>query len=994
MPLTPTMRAPANRRVGQMLIMAMVAPIRVGATSIKMDFLPLADVRTDPVINPDCLADHVHTFYGANASLHPSTSYEDLRAAQGNSGNVEENKSLYWHPTVYMFDRITGLFTKAPIWFASAYYVWKTGEVAAFPNGFKMIATAMDRLSNTDFECVGPSACRRDNCEVGNSVFPATACAELEVSMVFPNCWDGVSLDSADHMSHVAYAEDGAWDGDCPSSHPVQIPQIHFYWRILNYEGGHHEFSDGSSNFHADYFSGWNESELQNTLDRCRNDGEAAMPDQWCEDHLTFRDAPKRTGDTSIIERLHALQPTPRLATRATITDERITDVATLPRGACTGSLIPAASTPPTPPTAPPTTAPPTEPAQYLLREVGNCNGLAHIADLGGCEEAARLLGLVDATASTTTSDTVPYGCYFKDSNQRNKLYWAAEGDRDSSSRSRVSICITGSTPPPPNPPTSSACTENGFPRCVSGGGSINEVFGPVIIVGDSLLDGDGDTDGMVESTVSSVLSTAVINNAIGGFSLTEIYDDLPACSADVQCRWSVVSGGMNENEENGRTMEDLVSRELAANKHVIILGYGMDAEGPAHGPRYEAFMDSYAAIASSTDNVWFIDPRRDDRFNNPSDPATRQYRAGDDSHPSPLAGAIFGGWIANLIRAGPDSGPWVPEMTPPPSVPTPPAPTPPAPEPTIVLREVGNCNADGDFEHLDTSADCEEAAGILGLGDTTVRSISSENRPHGCYVKADNARDRQLFFNTDGDLESDDARRVSICSEAQPPAPTPPGPAPADWLLREVGNCGASGYVAIDGREGCDLAAAALGLATVTARVINRDYRPVGCYYKADNRVERRLFFNEGEGDGGSVDTRRVSLCKSVSLLAEAATLPLRAVRAAPTSEIAASSFDTRADSDTLDLASFPTGGDANDRDSATVASAVVGVGILLAVMSMAAIGVVFQRRHTRAGKRDELAIKVTATDPEPVSISIDRLHLSVVGEEAFVLQAGTAPV
>ena len=36
----------------------------VNATSIKMDFLPLGDVRTDPIINPTCLSDHVHTFYG------------------------------------------------------------------------------------------------------------------------------------------------------------------------------------------------------------------------------------------------------------------------------------------------------------------------------------------------------------------------------------------------------------------------------------------------------------------------------------------------------------------------------------------------------------------------------------------------------------------------------------------------------------------------------------------------------------------------------------------------------------------------------------------------------------------------------------------------------------------------------------------------------------------------------------------------------------------
>merc|ERR1719326_686240 len=70
------------------------------ATSMKMDFLPLGDVRTDPIINPDCLSDHVHTFYGAN-KMRPETTFADLRSADGNSGNVEENKSLYWHPTVY-----------------------------------------------------------------------------------------------------------------------------------------------------------------------------------------------------------------------------------------------------------------------------------------------------------------------------------------------------------------------------------------------------------------------------------------------------------------------------------------------------------------------------------------------------------------------------------------------------------------------------------------------------------------------------------------------------------------------------------------------------------------------------------------------------------------------------------------------------------------------------------------------------------------------------
>ena len=73
--------------------------------------------------------------------------------------------------------------------------------------------------------------------------------------MFFPSCWDGVNLDSPDHMSHVAYAVDGEVDGDCPSSHPVKIPAISLFFRIFDYDGGWHTFSDGSGTFHADYVS-------------------------------------------------------------------------------------------------------------------------------------------------------------------------------------------------------------------------------------------------------------------------------------------------------------------------------------------------------------------------------------------------------------------------------------------------------------------------------------------------------------------------------------------------------------------------------------------------------------------------------------------------------------------------------------------------------------------------------------------------------------------
>ena len=218
-------------------------------------------------------------------------------------------------------------------------------------------------------ECVGPSKCKRADCESDDtSFFPKKACEELEVSMSFPTCWDGKNIDSDDHKSHVSYDLDGGefgkfypflkcelriniltiWsykDGDCPESHPVKIPEIQLFFRIVPYSGGKHVFADGTSFFHADYFSGWEQEELQKVLDECKNDSDAALPDAWCEDHVTFRDAPKsfgddeEDGDDNILKKLKKFQPPP--FDTSTITTEKITNVKNLPRGPCTGTLIP-----------------------------------------------------------------------------------------------------------------------------------------------------------------------------------------------------------------------------------------------------------------------------------------------------------------------------------------------------------------------------------------------------------------------------------------------------------------------------------------------------------------------------------------------------------------------------------------------------------------------------------------------------------------------------
>ena len=200
-------------------------------TSIKTDYLPLGHVRTDPILSQTCLTDHVHTFYGPNVMPRPEVTFEDLVATTDNTGNVEENKSLYWHPTVYKYDQLTGTYTRNEIGQSSAYYIWANEDSPrAFPPGFRMIAgrngDTESEFPNAFAECVEPSPCLRpDGCHTENDFFPREACVELEVSMFFPNCWDG-RLDSADHASHVAYTiEEGEVDGTCPDTHPLKIPQ-------------------------------------------------------------------------------------------------------------------------------------------------------------------------------------------------------------------------------------------------------------------------------------------------------------------------------------------------------------------------------------------------------------------------------------------------------------------------------------------------------------------------------------------------------------------------------------------------------------------------------------------------------------------------------------------------------------------------------------------------------------------------------------------------
>ena len=95
--------------------------------------------------------------------------------------------------------------------------------------------------------------------------------------------------------------------------------------------------------FHSDYFSGWDDELLQYLLDECENYSEAANPDAFCSDFLTFRGHGKEDGvqydDADIVADLQEIQPDP-IDIKGTISPEDVTGIPELQRGVCSGTLV------------------------------------------------------------------------------------------------------------------------------------------------------------------------------------------------------------------------------------------------------------------------------------------------------------------------------------------------------------------------------------------------------------------------------------------------------------------------------------------------------------------------------------------------------------------------------------------------------------------------------------------------------------------------------
>jgi hypothetical protein len=238
----------------------------------------------DPIVYPNQPgAAHAHNFSGAWSTEAFST--WDMLRRSGTTCDMPLDTSAYWTPVLYSKGhpvQVRGTFA----YFVEGEASLGRHRVGPYPPGLKIVAD-MNGHPQNGWHC-GDGEPPSKGGTLSRTAIPK--CPEgavgrrLQGRIVFPDCWNGRHLDSANHRSHMAYARrspNGERRG-CPSSHPVQVPMLNLK-TVYDTYGNHgpYTLAHGAgptatttgpvSTYHADFFNAWDQAELVRLVQRCIN---------------------------------------------------------------------------------------------------------------------------------------------------------------------------------------------------------------------------------------------------------------------------------------------------------------------------------------------------------------------------------------------------------------------------------------------------------------------------------------------------------------------------------------------------------------------------------------------------------------------------------------------------------------------------------------------------------------------------------------------------
>ncbi len=233
----------------------------------------------DPIVYPGQPGkSHLHIYFGNVDATAATTAANVMAATTSTCFGGTLNNTVYWTPG--LIDIRTGKpwvpeADSALFYYKGGYLGVKMADIKPFPPGLRMIAGT----SSFTTEVVQPGVvriwCEHGDGTIRGRIPSCNRGEQLAFEVIFPQCWDGVNLDSPDHKSHMAYASNG-----CPATHPVPLPEISMNLKYTVEESGTDTYlrlsSDnyagpGGFSMHADWFNGWDPATLKLWVTNCIN---------------------------------------------------------------------------------------------------------------------------------------------------------------------------------------------------------------------------------------------------------------------------------------------------------------------------------------------------------------------------------------------------------------------------------------------------------------------------------------------------------------------------------------------------------------------------------------------------------------------------------------------------------------------------------------------------------------------------------------------------
>ncbi len=218
----------------------------------------------DPIVYPDEPGrSHLHDFFG-NTSTDASSDLESLLAGDTTCSKPLDTAS-YWAPAL-LEDGEPVTPSGSVAYYRAAPGVEPT-DLVPYPPGLRIVAGDLTATA----EDPQPVDLAGWACGVSSRQYSAPpdcpATAPLRAVITFPDCWDGINVDHADHRAHMANSA----EGECPSSHPVHVPQLTF---AISYpiSGADRDLSlasGGPEGLHSDFFNAWDAEGLRNEIETC-----------------------------------------------------------------------------------------------------------------------------------------------------------------------------------------------------------------------------------------------------------------------------------------------------------------------------------------------------------------------------------------------------------------------------------------------------------------------------------------------------------------------------------------------------------------------------------------------------------------------------------------------------------------------------------------------------------------------------------------------------